>query len=145
MQTTQEVKTGQESLRLGQLLRLYVQQLKANIEHTQKAGMIHRNPYLHSRKAKENLKMVQDSAGQCLETIFLYVASLAREGICDKSELNEFFFQYEILFGFQENVKKYELQHLILMKDQVFTAKLYKFILYSEYFINRQEQKIRQE
>lgn len=142
MQTAEKVNRREEILQMGNLLRLYVQQFQANIDHTQQASLLHRNPYLHSRKAKENLKMIQDSCSQCLDTIFLYVALLAKEHLCDKKELREFFFQYEVLFGFQEDVKKFELQHLLLIKDQELTAKLYKFILYTEYFICLQEDKI---
>lgn len=116
-----------ETSSFANLLSIYVIQLRQNLERVQQASLKDRNPYWHTKTAKENIKALEDSVAQCITAILHYTAALAKYQQKDAMELKAYFLTYHFLFQFQDDIKKHEIIHHILIKDSIVTANFYRF------------------
>lgn len=130
-------KEYEHALRLKHELYIYVLQLKQSVEQCQHASLLHRNPYVRSHQAKENLKAIEENVQSCVDTILNYVAVLAKYHLCERTQLNAYFFIYQFLFDFHDGIKKQELEHRILIRDVEITSRFHRFFVYTLDFIER--------
>lgn len=108
-----------------------VLRMKEALRTLQEASFLDRNPYWHTRTAKRHIKELEDSAQHLLEEILIYGALLVKEGYMQQRQLRSYALLYEVLFLFQEDVKKHELEHLLLIKEEKATRRLKQFLDYS--------------
>lgn len=128
-------KEYERAVSLKEELHIYVLQLKQSVEQCQHASLLNRNPYVRSHQAKENLKAIEDNVHSCVDTILNYVAVLAKYHICDRTQLNEFFFIYQFLFDFHDGIKKQELEHRLFIRDVEITSRFHRFFDYTLDFL----------
>lgn len=128
-----------ETISFGNLLSIYVIQLRQNLERVQQANLKDRNPYWHTKTAKDNIKALEDSVAQCITAILHYTAVLAKYKQRDAMELKAYFLSYNFLFQFQDDIKKHEIIHHIFIKDAIVTANFYRFFDQTMIFVQKQE------
>lgn len=138
----EDIKSYQEVLNKGRVLKVYIQELKQNVETVCQASFIHRNPYIRTRRAKQHIQALFDAIQHCQDSIFLYIAELAKLEVCQKQEINAYFFIYRFLFDFQDDIKKQEWLHLLMIRNVTCMEKFKTFISYSMSFIQQQEDTI---
>lgn len=126
----------------GAKLSLYVKTMKQQLEVLQHAPLWDRNPYIRSTQAKKNLKALKESVEQCVDVLLSYTALLSANQICDKKELHAYFFVYDFLFQFHDDIMRQEYAHRLLLRDVELTSRFYEFFRYSEQFIVQQEKNV---
>lgn len=139
-----ERKRYEDALSKGALLKIYIQALKQNIKILTQASLFHRNPYFRSRLAKQHMQAVLDAIQHCQDTIFLYMASLAKLQLCSKCEIHAYFFVYQFLFNFQDDIKKQECMHMLFIRNSLLLEEFDTFMIYTKEFISMQEAKIKE-
>lgn len=125
----------------GAKLKLYVNDLKKQLEQLQHAPFWDRNPYIRSNQAKKHLQALNQSVEQCVDALLSYTALLSTSGLCAKKELHAYFFMYDFLFQFHDDIIRQEYAHRLLTRDVELTSRFHEFFRYSEQFIANQEKK----
>ena len=125
----------------GAKLKLYVNDLKKQLEQLQHAPFWDRNPYIRSNQAKKHLQALNQSVEQCVDALLSYTALLSTSGLCAKKELHAYFFMYDFLFQFHDDIIRQEYAHRLLTRDVELTSRFYEFFRYSEQFIANQAKK----
>lgn len=105
--------------------------MKEALRSLQEASFLDRNPYWHTKAAKQHIKELEESAQELQEQVLLYSALLVKTGYMEQRHLCSYAVLYEVLFLFQEDVKKHELEHLLLIRDEKMTQRLQQFLDYS--------------
>ena len=123
-------------------LTLYVKSLRQSLITLQHAPLWDRNPYIRSANAKQHLKALQEDIAQCVDSLLCFGAMLEKAHVCDSKELHAYFFVYEFLFAFKDDILKQEYAHRLFIRDVELTTKFYKFFDYSKLFIEKQEARI---
>ena len=100
-----------------------------------------RNPYIRSNQAKKHLQALNQSVEQCVDALLSYTALLSTSGLCAKKELHAYFFMYDFLFQFHDDIIRQEYAHRLLTRDVELTSRFHEFFGYSEQFIANQEKK----
>ena len=76
-----------------------------------------------------------------VDALLSYTALLSTSGLCAKKELHAYFFMYDFLFQFHDDIIRQEYAHRLLTRDVELTSRFYEFFRYSEQFIANQEKK----
>lgn len=97
-------------------------------------NVLSRNPYWHSKKTKQCLAAIYASIDRSIEAILLFTAAYVK---LKNSEirLQAYYETYQFLFDFHDDIKKYEYEHRILIRDQDMLAKFKKLLYQSEYLL----------
>ena len=86
-------------------------------------------------------RQLNQSVEQCVDALLSYTALLSTSGLCAKKELHAYFFMYDFLFQFHDDIIRQEYAHRLLTRDVELTSRFHEFFRYSEQFIANQEKK----
>lgn len=93
-----------------------------------------RNPYWHSKKTKQCLAAIYASIDRSIEYILLFTAAYAKLEQTS-IQLQAYYETYHFLFDFHDEIRKFEYEHLILLRDKDTLAKFQKLLYQSEYLV----------
>lgn len=109
-------------------MEVYLLELRQNLTQLQAASFLHRNPYLHSYKARQHIKAFTESMQHCLDTWLLFSGAICKEQSLDEKTLQGYHALCQILFEYQDGVRKQEIIHLLLLRDSETTQRLLRFV-----------------
>ena len=126
----------------GAKLELLIHQLEDVVHAITQASWVKRNPYIHSRMITKKLKEFDCQLEACIEQIVKYTGLVASKGISKEKELLAYYYVYEFLFSFHDEIRRQENIHLLLIRNASILAQFERFFEYSKRFIDYQSQKM---
>ncbi|MEG0329512.1 MAG: hypothetical protein RR624_03675 [Longicatena sp.] len=127
-----------EAIEKGNRLLKEINTLLSYINILTQGNFLERNPYWHSTKTKKVLVAIHESVNRSIEDIFLFSACVTK--LENQHErLLAYFETYAFLFDFYDDIKRQEMDHRLLMKDQTLLTKFNELAYSSEYYVQELE------
>lgn len=125
----------EEANRCAHMLHLYLVELNANVKRLQELGILQRNPFFRSTKAKQLLRDVEENMQHCLDATLVFMAHLTRCQLCDEAAIKGYRGACQILFDFQDTILRQEIEHQLLLKDTSVLQRLHRYVVVSEHML----------
>lgn len=126
----------------GSSLSVLTKALEQTIMHLIQEPWYRRNPYIHSSKVKCLIEEMDDLIEQIIHTILDYSALLGKACICEDKELHAYYYVYQFLFSFQDEIRRQENIHLLLIRNASLIEQFEHFFNYTKRFVDYQSQKL---
>ena len=126
----------------GSTLKVYAHALHETYLRIVDEPWYKRNPYLRSASMKRRIEEMDDLIMQLISILLDYSALLSKSKVCKEKELGAYYYVYQFLFSYQDELKRQENIHLLLIKSASLMEQFEHFFDYTNRFVDYQSQKL---